>query len=362
MSTIGTRAWPRLPRELRRAIGQSVLQLSLISCSALGAVKERYYPLGEGDEGAAIGGQVLSTEDILDSPSDGAGSLVPLTAFTDSEAPTYVEGRDGPGSLAVEFDGIDDRLESPAFDPRHFGGSFAALSQAWVWPDASGSGTDQAIWNLGTDNGGVGISADGFWQLRSVAIVPDTVTDEAVVFDRWTHVAVLRTGGGASLFIDGARIVNLEGFWNGPGDVSVGADPLSEFPFRGKLDDFNLAGFSDGVFDLVSDLDFFDPDNFSGVLGDVDQDGLVGESDYLIWSGNVGFDNGQGAGDVTTLLMGDVNEDGRINYFDFQIISTEAAVAGAALNLVPEPASTTLLAIGALVTASVLRRERRPRA
>jgi hypothetical protein len=358
MSTVCTRI---LHRDLRGAIGCVILQLSLLTSGALGAVKERYYPFGEADEGAAVGAAAASTTDILDSASDAQGSLVPLVAFTENESPTYAVGRDGEGSLALDFDGVDDRLESPSFDPRDFAGSFSALSQAWVWPDSEGNGADQAIWNLGSDNGGVGISSDGFWQIRSVTIVPDTVTSAPVAFDQWTHIAVLRTGGAASLFVDGSRVVNLEGFWNGPGDVSVGADSLGDNAFNGKLDDFNIAGFSDGVFDLVNDLDFFDPDNFSGVLGDVDQDSLVGVSDYQIWSDNLGFDNGQGAGDVTTLLMGDVNADGRVNYFDFQIISDEAAAAGAPLLAVPEPMSSLMLSVGTAAALSFCRRTRRRR-
>ena len=129
----------------------------------------------------------------------------------------------------------------------------------------------------------------------------------------------------------------------------------------GLLDDFNIAGFSDGVFDLVNDIDFFDPDNFSGVLGDVDQNGLVNLADYEIWSQNVGFNNTQGAGDATTLLRGDVNQDGRINFFDFQIISDEALAAGAALNLasVPEPASAALFLVGGLMFLATMRRRQR---
>ncbi|MFN2134522.1 MAG: hypothetical protein ACK2UK_01120, partial [Candidatus Promineifilaceae bacterium] len=52
-----------------------------------------------------------------------------------------------------------------------------------------------------------------------------------------------------TMFINGARVLRLEGWWNGPGDVGVG-------PFSGKVDDFNIAGFSDGVFDLVNDIDY----------------------------------------------------------------------------------------------------------
>ncbi len=221
-------------------------------------------------------------------------------------------------------------------------------------------GLAQAVWGLGTDNGGLGITADGFWELRASAIIPDTASPVPVAFGEWTHVAVFRSGGPARVYVNGGLALELSNWWNGPSEVSVGAAADGTKPFNGIIDDFNIAGFSDGSFDAVNDIDFFDPDNFSGVLGDVDQDGLVDVSDYLIWSDNAGFDNGQGSGDVSSLLLGDVNDDGRINYFDFQVIANEAAAAGAALDLaaVPEPATAWLLVGGWLLCLNVLRRRR----
>lgn len=354
------------------AVGYGVLSVVLLSSQAAGAVKVRYYPMGEADVGATVGGVALSTEDIQLPPSvdidgtpisDSQGDFVPLDAVDATAAPKYTLGRQGAGSLALCFDGVDDQLKSGRFDPREFRPgppTFTALSQAWVNPDAEGIGSLQAVWGLGTDNGGVGITADGFWQRRASAIIPDTASTTPVAYGEWTHVAVLRSGGPARLYINGQLVLERSNYWNGPNDVSVGAALFGEDPFNGAIDEFNIAGFSDGSFDLVRDIDYFDPDNFSGVLGDVDQDGNVTNADYLIWSKNVGFSNNQGSGDATTLLLGDVNQDGRINFFDFQVIADEAAAGGVALNLasVPEPATAGLMMVGGLLGLAVLRRRR----
>ncbi len=353
---------PVLPVALLLLIG------CLLPADLSAAVKVRFYPMGEADAGATVGGVALVTEDIIEPPTedadgepvfDSAGDFVPLEALSADQAPVYVLGRDGAGSLALEFDGQDDLLQSPAFDPRDFH-TFAALSQGWVKPDPAGNGQDQYIWSLGTDNGGVGITSDGFWQMRAVRSVPDTPSTTPVAFGEWTHVAVMRGGNSANLFINGERVVRRENFWNGPGPVSVGAGDDGSFPFHGVLDDFNIAGFSDFVFDATTDLDFFDQDVVSGVPGDVDQDGDADLDDYLLWSDNVGFDNGQGAGDVTTLLRGDLDQNGRVNYFDFQIINDAATVAGAPLNLaaVPEPSALASLMLGMVLVGWKRRRSR----
>ena len=335
----------------------AVVSFGILFCVAQAhtAVKERVYPMGE-DDAITIGESVVITEDIQSSATDEQGGFVSLEAAgDDSTFPTYVEGRDGPGSFAIDFDGTSDRLLGLSFDPRNFG-SFAALSQAWIKPDSSASGQRQFIWGLGSDNGGVGISEDGFWELVASAIVDDTVSTIPVAFDDWTHVAVFRGGNGASLYINGSVALREGGFWNGPGEISVGARPAESEFFDGTLDDFNLAGFSDGVFDVGADIDFF-PDSgfvFTDVTGDVDQDGLVTQADYDLWSQNVGFDNGFGFGDPGTLVLGDVDNNGRVNFFDFEIIKEQAAIAGEPLVLsVPEPTAVILLIPGLLLMATL---------
>lgn len=295
------------------------------------AEKVRFYPCGEDDDGD-LGEEVLETMDIQSSPdvnADGAfvfdsvGEFVLLVA---SGGPVYVEGREGPDSLAIEFDGEDDVLTSGAFDPRDFS-TFASLSQAWVKPSSDKDSEQQYVWSLGNDNGGVGISPDGHWELVAVSSVPDTVSDVPVAFDEWTHVAAFRGGNLVQLFVNGQLTVSLTNTWNGVGGVTVGnrtsGDTAFTF-FAGAIDDFNIAGFPDFDFTESEDIDFEPPIELSDVPGDVDKDGEVNAVDYGIWSQNVGFDNGLGAGDLSTLVLGDLDQNGRIDFFDFQIIFDES--------------------------------------
>ena len=299
-----------------------ILSLSFLASIAEAAVKARTYPMGEEDADGEPGQTVTQTEDTTSALDDGQGEFVPLIA---SGAPLYTEGREddaGQEGVAIAFDGVDDTLTAGAFDPRNFGGSFAALSQAWVKPDMAGSGTQQAIWSLGNDNGGAGISADGHWELIAVSGVPDITSDVAVEFDVWTHLAVLRTGNTARLYINGSLETSGDNFWNGVGTLTVGNRASGGGFFVGAIDDFAISGFQDGAFDSVVDIDFFggEPNN---VFGDLNQDGVVDAADYTIWSSNSGFDNELGAGDGATLLMGDVDQNGRINFFDYWLIQNE---------------------------------------
>lgn len=244
---------------------------------------------------------------------------------------------------------------------------FNFLSQAWIRPDAAGDGTRQIVFNMGDETGGVAITTDGKWEM--VALGPAGVPEGSgrvrssvdVAFNDWTHVAVLRTGVNALMYINGSLAATLPptgvGFFNNYGEVvTLGTDDQdfsgSQATFNGLIDNFSIAGPADGNgFSQFDDLDWFadtgqmEP---TGVLGDVDQDGDVDADDYEIWSENVGFNNGFNDGDIGTLFLGDVDTNGTVDFFDFRIIQREAAAAGNSLFVAtPEPAAGALVALAA---------------
>ena len=342
--------------DMSRAAGSWLLVCLLWSCVVVDRIPAaevvRSYPMGEEDNGAAIGEEAIFTADTVEFADDVGGVIVDLVGFG-----TYVEGRNEDSEFAIAFNGTTDFFEAPRFDPRDFG-SFSALSQGWIKPSSEGEGIAQTIWALGRENGGVGITEDGFWQLNSGGPAGSEIATEAVVFDEWVHLAVLRTGNNGSLYRNGSVIATNDGFWNGPGDFFLGSGPLGEQPFIGTIDDFLVSGFGDGSFDPVIDIRFLDPSDLSGVLGDVDQDGEVTQSDYEKWSENVGFDNGLGVGDFSTLFRGDIDQNGRVNFFDFEIIRQEALASGNAI-AVPEPLNSSALVLGFISCLIVRRNSRR---
>jgi hypothetical protein len=340
--------------------------------------KVRFYKFGEDDPGATIGGVALSTSDSQSSPmymggfTDGPNfdppnvptgeEFVDLFAVDANSAPKYVAGR--LTGLALEFGG-DDYLEAATFDPRPNSKgewteinpedfSFTTVSQAWVKPSSAGAGSRQVLWTVGPENGGIAITPEGFFEI----IHPNRVlSNVAVDFDDWHHLTMRRHGNGAVLYIDGEVVGESSGFWGGPGTLTVGAGLTGLDPYVGQLDEFNLSVYRGPgtLFDPAHDIDFFSDLRLSGVLGDVDQDSDVDNDDYQIWSANAGFDNGIGFGDPSTLLLGDIDQNGRINYFDFQVIAEQAAMAGVALNQIPEPSAAWLMLWG---TATVIWRRR----
>jgi PEP-CTERM motif len=66
---------------------------------------------------------------------------------------------------------------------------------------------------------------------------------------------------------------------------------------------------------------------------------------------------------LTSLVKGDLDQNGKVNFFDFRVIARAVTGTGAVLSFggsgVPEPASGVLLLVG-LVAAAVVRRSRCP--
>jgi hypothetical protein len=337
-----------------------------------------YYDVGPGGigEGTPLGDFAATSYD----PSPD------LTAAAGGQ-PTYVNVSNGSpldsparnSNVALQFNGTNTALQGQGFrgtfiadaavannDPASAANtstSFAVLSQAWVRPDAAASGTGQVVWAVGTENGGARITPDGFWELVALGPPGTSVTTLPVAFNTWTHLAVLRTGGAGSLYVNGALATTANGFFNAFGpSVTLGADEFLGEMFTGTIDNFSLVGTGGLGITITTDLDVFADLGIatpSGVPGDVDQDGDADQTDYDIWSANAGFDNGFGQGDLITLVKGDLDQNGKVNFFDFHIIAREAAASGAALTLsnggVPEPASAALLLVG-LGAACLVRR------
>jgi hypothetical protein len=239
--------------------------------------------------------------------------------------------------------------------------SFTVLSQGWVRPNPAGNGTAQTVWTLGTDLGAPRINEDGLWEMANVSVIPDTASTRPVVFGQWQHVALLRTGGSATLYINGAVAVAAQNFFGAfPQETHLGSGIAGDQPFNGVIDNFAISGIGGLGFTVATDIDYFSDVGLpppSGVVGDVNQDGVVNQADYDVWSMNVGFNNTFGVGDLTTLVKGDLDGNGKIDFFDFRIISRAAGAGGVTLNLgVPEPASGILLAVAALVGLASRRR------
>lgn len=373
-------------RTISSACGTTLILGLLLTETAQAVVKERSYTFD--DAGAAVGalpivipgGARRGTQDVQPSTSDYGGfdppaqvnaSFVPMLGSANTaRLPLYAAAADRPGAgvgnLGLAFDGVDDTLFAalPAtptvpylWDPREFGSQFDTLSQIWVKPTASTFPNQQFVYRIGNEHGGLIISTNGKWALRTGTADDGFVESNISIQPNvWTHVAIYRGGNFSTLYVNGSIAARDPGFWGMEGpDLRLGSDLLAATGtfFQGLIDNFNIGAPSDGAFNAAIDIDYFANlgITFSGVTGDVNQDGTVNSADYDIWKANVGLDNGFGVGDPGTQLKGDVNRSGVIDLYDFLIINDASIAAGnGALGLsVPEPTSLALLTIGAML-------------
>jgi hypothetical protein len=95
------------------------------------------------------------------------------------------------------------------------------------------------------------------------------------------------------------------------------------------------------------------------IVGDVNLDGVVDSNDLNTFVANWGYNNGSGLGSITSWKHGDLTHDGKVDVDDFFKWRNGVGVASAAslatmlgistTHAVPEPVTTSLLAIPALV-------------
>ena len=145
---------------------------------------------------------------------------------------------------SVQFDGADDYLTIPDSSDFTFGSGDFTL-EAWIYAqsygnypsiinkyDTGGSGA-QWFWSLDDNSPGQSFYfyvGSGVIQLRNVGNVP---------LNRWTHCAVTRNGETIRIFQDGilqgSFSVGTSSMNDTSGAVSIGADALGLYDFRGHI-------------------------------------------------------------------------------------------------------------------------------
>lgn len=265
------------------------------------------------------------------------------------------------GSKVVFFDEDAYNNNDPIASPGNTAESFNLLYQAWVKPNSSASGTTQRVWEATREWGVLNITSSNLWSVTGFSGGKSISTSEAVVYDDWSHVAIWRTAGGVALYVNGRVVGAVDDFFNNWSDnTTLGSGSFGVNAYTGLIDDFSISGTPLTGFNTLNDLDFYNGHTLDRSTADITQDGIVDQADYDIFALNAGFNNGVGLGDPFTYIQGDVDQNGRVDFFDFQRISREAAAAGNPLVLngvsVPEPASVALIMVGCMGLA--IRRRR----
>ena len=296
---------------------------------------------------------------VNDSPADQGNSTRALE-FGGGFGESLIDEASSSGMRGFVFD-ADSIVANETIANTNFFASFSYLSQAWVKPVLDGA--RQVVWSIGSEQGALGITSSGDWEVRGLGPVGTLSTNIAVDENNWTHVAVYRNGSEAIFYVNGSVAAQGPNFFNiWPDTIYLGSDEQQARNYSGLIDDFSVSGFPNGEgIDPAVDLDYWTdttpiPDPL--ILGDVNFDSDVNQTDYNIWSANVGFNNGFGIGDFGTLNLGDVDGNGRIDLLDFNIIQREARALGNVLSFttVPEPGACLLLLTGITCAMGVRRR------
>jgi hypothetical protein len=393
------------------------LMLAAVSDTALAGRKTRLFTFEEGTVGAttttannSITGPVLDVPDAAigyptnyyDAGPEGVPDGTPMSdwaATTYNPSPDFTAASGTPqfvnvangspldspaagSNVGLQFNGVNTILTSQGFRGTFLSDagvaandaaaegvnkttSFTVLAQTWARPDPTGSGTSQVVFSIGSELGGVRITDDGFWELINTRQIGNNKkTNRAVPFGQWTHLAILTTGSATNLYLNGSVAATVSDFYNSfPQEIILGGNITLDEPFKGVVDNFSTVGTAGFGITISTDLDYFSDLGLpapSGVAGDVDQDGDADQTDYNVWSTNAGFDNTFGVGDLTTLIRGDVDQNGRINFFDFRIIARAATGAGVTLSVgVPEPSGAALVGMAMMAACSYSARRRR---
>jgi hypothetical protein len=372
----------------------------------LASTNDRVYLMGE-EEGGVNGTPVSTT---WDSEGElGQSQLIDLNAVGGPVYRSFTGRPDGASGVGIEFNAAQSqylRGESLNWPQNSFsglGGNFVGTinyngisnrgMQFWVRPDSTAV---QSI-VLDSNQHGVRINELGNFSMRYAG--RDTDSGLSVVPGNWYHVAVVRpsgVAGGSRLYIDGIAVAadNLSDYASSSANLVIGANTggddgltggvgftggTAEF-FTGLIDELTMfvignnsnnagppPGMNWGSFNFATDNAFAEF-TLSGVLGDIDNNGVFGTSDrdaFVAGWQSQNLVNGVLVGDLGSFANGDLNFDGRTDIFDLTIFQSALAANGfAALTAadlsgtaVPEPTSIAVL----LLTGGLLLVARRTR-
>ena len=216
------------------------LQLSTVHASVTNIV---WYRLGEADPGAASGTVATNSNDLIGTRNLKVSGSPFYTNAVSTSASNHVGS-----SLAVQFSGASQYFNTSVF----FGATNNFCIEAWVNPNTV-VGTHVIAYNGDPTADGWGIYQNGTNYLAVFGGV-GSFGGGRVSAGTWTHLALMRDGGTANLFVNGAG--SLHPTNTGPhalfkGDqFSIGAlvGPPVSGAFSGAIDEVRVFSFGTGEF------------------------------------------------------------------------------------------------------------------
>ena len=247
---------------------------------------ERQYDFGDDPDEVASNGIAMSGTTYDSAGTIGAGDLQDLVV---TGTPTYVSVNTRPGALSsdlgAQFNGSSDVLSTaismnaptqmwdnstffpgppPYVFPHNYEGIFTHGMQLWAKPNQAALGTTSQTLISDTNQHGVGISAEGNWELIYRGQRFDTEVSVASTLDAngWAHLMeITQPAGGASggtLLVNGTALyANDASYFVDAGSLVIGAkddgnEGYEDF-YDGTLDDVRLFLWGDNSNQLGDD-------------------------------------------------------------------------------------------------------------
>lgn len=217
---------------------------ALVPAGEAAITVQNWYRLGDNDAGATAG------QPIAPSSKDKAGAIDLFPAGT----PTYsadIFGGAAPQTaswMAAHFDGATQCLSNRVLTVR----TDNFVLEAWVKPERIDGSTHCLVYNGNTSSSGWGLYMSG---TAYVALFGGRAifgsSSGAASTNTWTHLALVRDSGLATLYVDGAPVsTSTNSPLSASGSFGIGwnSTALPSEHFQGLIDEVRLATFAAGQF------------------------------------------------------------------------------------------------------------------
>jgi len=144
--------------------------------------------------------------------------------------------------VALNFDGTDDLVLSPASQPYQFASGKSFTASAWIYPAAN---KNHSIASFGNNGWDLYVSLGNYLEFAktNVANAGSSAATNGVTLNKWTHVSITNiVGSTVEFFINGVsvRTAAFTSTYTYTSEFRVGSTQSQSLAWNGQLDDIRV--------------------------------------------------------------------------------------------------------------------------